>query len=325
MTFNSSEKRAGKIQLQCETATCTAETVRMWDCHSCNVRLPHNIAVSFPPRLHPTRSLRDRSTHTRFTWTRFDSLWWNFFSNTLVGGGWEWTRQKNRTKSKGHLRTDSVYMYMRRFRRCSERRVRKPTKKKSRNFIAEARASLLQHMLFHRYVDEVTWKAHSQVTVTRTMEHRRQSNKKGSPTFPQLRLWTNGSVSQLNGDRATESGLTTQVLLLKSLESNGDRRNYLSSWEENVERRLTVVSEGPAWAETRRSRILDIHAIWSLDRAAAMSSPGFFFSERPRFVELPHRPGIIGSGCQPRLASLHAKVTPDCRRSRSAAPGKHGR
>ena len=31
------------------------------------------------------------------------------------------------------------------------------------------------------------------------------------------------------GDRATENGLTTQVLLLKSLESNGDKRNYLSS------------------------------------------------------------------------------------------------
>ena len=31
--------------------------------NSYNVRLPHNIAVSLPPWLHPTRSLRDRSTH----------------------------------------------------------------------------------------------------------------------------------------------------------------------------------------------------------------------------------------------------------------------
>ena len=63
------------------------------------------------------------------------------------------------------------------------------------------------------------------------MDGKMQSNKKGSPTFPQLHVSerTEPRVSQLNGDHATESGLTTQVLLLKSLESNGDRRNYLSS------------------------------------------------------------------------------------------------
>ena len=93
------------------------------------------------------------------------------------------------------------------------------------------------------------------------MEHRQQPNEKG--------------YSQLNGDRATEGALTTQVLLLKSLESNGDRKNFLSSWEEIVERWLAVNSERPA--ETQMSRILDIQAIWSLDTpgVAAMSSPGF--------------------------------------------------
>ena len=102
-------------------------------------------------------------------------------------------------------------------------------------------------------------------------------------------------IRQLIGDRATESGLTTQVLLLKSLESNGDRRNYLSSWEENVERRLAVVSEGPA--ETRRSRILDIQAIWSLDRSrtAAMSSPGFSALASVHASLSSH---TQGSGCQ---------------------------
>ena len=77
------------------------------------------------------------------------------------------------------------------------------------------------------------------------MEHRRQPNKNGSPTFLQLHASnrTEPHINQ-NGDHATESSLTTQVLLLKSLESNGDRRNYLSSWGENVERRLAVVSEG---------------------------------------------------------------------------------
>ena len=153
------------------------------------------------------------------------------------------------------------------------------------------------------------------------MEHRRQSNKKGSPTFPQLHVSerTEPRVSQLNGNRETESDLTTQVLLLKSLEINGDRRNHLSSWEKNVERRLAAVSERPAWAETRRSRILDIQAIWSLDRAAAMSSPRFFFRERPRFVELPHARDL-GSGCQPRLASLHPRLPSisEC------SAGKHG-
>ena len=60
------------------------------------------------------------------------------------------------------------------------------------------------------------------------MEHRWQSNKK---RLSDLHVFeqTEPRVSQLNGDHATESGLTTQVLLLKSLESNCDRRNYLSS------------------------------------------------------------------------------------------------
>ena len=121
------------------------------------------------------------------------------------------------------------------------------------------------------------------------MDGKMQSNKKGSPTFPQLHVSerTEPRVSQLNGDHATESGLTTQVLILKSLESNGDRRNYLSSWEENVELRLAVVSEGPA--ESRNTQVQDSghSGDLPLDRAAAMSLPGFFFVERPRFVELP--------------------------------------
>ena len=97
--------------------------------------------------------------------------------------------------------------------------------------------------------------------------------------------------------------LTTQVLLLKSLESNGDRRNYLSSWEENVLGRLAVVSEG--LAETLMSRIQNIQAIWSLDepRAAAMSSPGFSALVSIHASSSSHTPG---SRCQPRLASPHA-------------------
>ena len=152
-------KRAGKKQLHCQTATAVS-----------NVRLPHNIAVSFPPRLHPTRSLRDRSTHT---WTRFTVV--KFF---LEHVGWRrlGTRQK-----KGRENASSYTQRMRRFRRCSERRVRKPTKKEKKKLKLHRRsiirASLTQHMLFHWHVDKVTWKAHSQVTVTRTMEHRRQSNK----------------------------------------------------------------------------------------------------------------------------------------------------
>ena len=204
----------------------------------------------------PGSTQLDRSTHT---WTRFTVVKFFFGTRWLAAVG-----NPDKKRRKAHLRTQR----MRRFRRWSERRVRKPTKKKAetsspkhhKGFFAAAYI-----MLFHRHVDEVTWKAqaHSQVAVTRTMEHRRQSNKKGSPTFPHLHVSerTEPRVSQLNGDHATESGLTTQVLLLKSLESNGDRRNYLSSWEENVERRLTVVSEGPARAETRRSRILDNQAI----------------------------------------------------------------
>ena len=99
------------------------------------------------------------------------------------------------------------------------------------------------------------------------------------------RLWTNGTPRQ-----STEWRPRDRKWFKKSLESNGDRRNYLSHWEENVERRLAVVSEGPARAETRRSRILDIQAIclrlW-IGPLRWAYVPGFFFSERPRFVELP--------------------------------------
>ena len=152
-------------------------------------------------------------------------------------------------------------------------------------------ASFPQHMLSHRHVDEVTWKVHSQVTVTRTMEHRLQSNKltKKLSDLPAASfLWTNGTPRQSTEWRSRDrKWFNHSCSALEKSGSNGDRRNYLSSWEENVERRLAVVSEGSAWAETRRSRILDIQAIWSLDGAAAMNSPGFFFIERPRFVELP--------------------------------------
>ena len=114
------------------------------------------------------------------------------------------------------------------------------------------------------------------------MEHRRQSNKKGSPTFPQLNGTPRQSTEWRPRDRKWFNHSSS------ALEKSGKqwRQEELSFFlRGNVERGLAFVSEGPARAETRRSRILDIQAIclW----IAAMSLPGFFFSERPRFVELP--------------------------------------
>ena len=76
------------------------------------------------------------------------------------------------------------------------------------------------------------------------------------------KLWPCASLPSIHdmrvrvkmANRSTESGITTLALLLKRLESNGDKRNYLSSWEENVERRPGVVSKGSA--ETRRYNLL---------------------------------------------------------------------
>ena len=155
----------------------------------------------------------------------------------MVGGGWE------PDKKKGRKRASSYTQRMRRFRRCSERRVRKPTKKKNaetsspkhhKGFFAAQHICCFTDMLTksnekrtRRSLSHERWSADGNCK----MDGKMQSNKKGSPTFPQLHVSerTEPRVSQLNGDQATESGLTTQVLLLKSLESNGDRRNYLSS------------------------------------------------------------------------------------------------
>ena len=139
---------------------------------------------------------------------------------------------------------------------------------------------------------------------------------KNSSTFPQLNVSerTEPRVSQLNGDRATESGLTTQVLLLKSLESNGDRRNHLSSWGKNVERRLAFVSEGPH--EQKHGG----PGFWTFRRSDLWIGPLRWAHLAPASVHASlscHTPGIEGAG----VICDWPACTPDCRWSRSAAPG----
>ena len=129
------------------------------------MRLRRNIAVSLPPRLHPTRSLDSHMNSFHCGEIFLEHVGWR-----RLGTG------QKKKRRKGHLRTDSL---------CGSfvgvvsgglgNRQKKKLKLHRRSII---RAFLPQHMLFHRHVDEVTCKAHSQVTVTRTMEHRRQSNKK---------------------------------------------------------------------------------------------------------------------------------------------------
>ena len=225
---------------------------------------------------------------------------------TLVGGGWK--------GEKGHLRTHSA---------CggfvgAVSSGLGSRQKKGRNFIAEASWGLL----FRRiccFSDTLT-KSHEKRT-HRSLSHERWSTdgnqtKKvtGSPTFPQLHVSerTESRVSQLNGDRPTESGLTTQVLLLKSLEINGDRRNHLSSWEENVERRLADPHEqkhgGPGFWTIRRSDLWIGPLRW-----AHLAS----FSGSVHASLSSHRQGIQGAGVNRDWPAC----TPDCRRSRSAAPG----
>ena len=81
---------------------------------------------------------------------------------------------------------------------------------------------------------------HSLFTVTRTMEHRRQSNKKkGSPTFTSLNK-REPRVSQLNGDHATESGLTMHSS--SALEKSGKQLR---------QEKLSFFLRGERWATAR--------------------------------------------------------------------------
>ena len=99
----------------------------MWDCH-----------ITLPFRSLPGSTQLDRFAIARLTHELWNviSLWW------LEHVGWRrlWTRQRKRRKW-----ASSYGQRMRQFRRCSERRVRKPTKKKKlklhrRSIITDIRA-----------------------------------------------------------------------------------------------------------------------------------------------------------------------------------------
>ena len=265
--FNSSEKEQGKNSYNVRLPLL----YQMWDCH-----------ITLPFRSLPGSTQLDRFAIAQLT-HELVSLWWNFFWNTLVGGGWEPDKKKRRKRASSYTQVSSV----------SERRVRKPTKKKKAETSSPKHhkgffAAAYMYMLFHRHVDEVTWKAHSQVAVTRTMEHRRQSNKKGSPTFPQLH-----AVSERTEPRVSEWRPRDRKWFNHSssaLEKSGKQ------WRQEE---LSFFLRGERWAtarcrfrRTRKSRNTEVQdsghsGDLPLDRAAAMSLPGFFFSEHPRFVELP--------------------------------------
>ena len=131
----------------------------MWDCH-----------LTLPFRSLPGSTQLDCFAIARLTHKIYlEHVGWR-----RLGTRQKKTRQKKRWK--GHLCTDSVcggFVGVLSGRLGS--RQKKKLKLHRRSII---RASLPLHMLFNRHLDEVTWKAHSQVTITRTMEHRRQSNKK---------------------------------------------------------------------------------------------------------------------------------------------------
>ena len=216
----------------------------------------------------------------------------------------------------------------------SERRVRKPTKKKKKKknrktspTVGIISSSLPQRVLFHRcMLTESPEKRTQKVTVTRTMEHRRQANKKGSPTFLQLYASerTEPHVSR-TGDRTTESGLTTQVLLLKSLESKTGEILFLLERRTLSDGLLSIPKDPKKHGGTIFSRILGIlGAIWSLDRATAMSEPVWMSIDDAHLASQLQRASTIRWAPTRQGAGVNCDwlaCTPDCPRPRSAAPG----
>ena len=249
MVFNSSEKEQGKNSYNVRLP----QLYQMWDCH-----------ITLPFRSLPGSTQLDRFAIARLT-HELVSLWWIFFGTRWLAAVGNPTKKKG---EKGHLRTHSVCggfvgVVSGGLGSRQKKNAETSSPKHHKGFFAAA------YMLFHRHVDEVKWKAHSQVTVTRTMEHRRQLQngrqnaiqQKRLSDFPAAsRLWTNGTPRQ----------------------------------EE-----LSFFLRGERWAtarcrfrRTRKSRNTQVQdsghsGDLPLDRAAAMSLPGFFFVERQRFVELP--------------------------------------
>ena len=132
------------------------------------------------------------------------------------------------------------------------------------------------------------------------------------------RLWKNGTPRQSTEWRPRDRKWFNHSS--SALEKSGKQ------WRQEE---LSFFLRGERWAtahcrfrRTRKSRNTEVQDSGQsgdlpLDRAAAMSLPGFFFSERPRFAQLRTLP-TAGQGAG--VNRDWTACTPDCRRSRSAAP-----
>ena len=215
----------------------------------------------------------------------------------------------NPTKKKGRKRASSYTQRMRRFRRCSERRVRKPTKKK-----AETSSPKHHKGFFAIYaVSPTCWRSHMKSALTSRchMNDGAQTavqQKRLSDLPAASRLWTNGTPRQSTEWRPRDRKWFNHSS--SALEKSGKQ------WRQEE---LSFFLRGERWAtarcrfrRTRKSRNTQVQdsghsGDLPLDRAAAISLPGFFrCSSASVHVSLSsHRPG---NGCQPRLDSLHARL-----------------
>ena len=149
-------------------------------------------------------------------------------------------------------------------------------------------------MLFLRHVDEVidmkstlTGHCYTNDGAQTAIQQKRLSDLPAAS-----RLWTNGTPHQSTEWRPRDRKWFNHSS--SAFEKSGKQ----CIWRQQ---KLSSFLKGERWAtarcrfrKTRMSRNTEVqdsghsgNLIFGRDRAAAMSSPGFFFSERPRFVELP--------------------------------------
>ena len=157
----------------------------------------------------------------------------------------------------------------------------------------------------------LTGHCHTNDGAQTAIQQKRLSKRLSTSDLPAAsRLWTNGTPRQSTEWRLRDRKLFNHsISALESLESNGDRRNYLSSWEENVERRLAVVSEGPASAETRSP------GFWTFRRSDLWIGPlrwAHLASSSASVHPCTLRRSSRVAGVKPRLASLHARLPSIC-------------
>ena len=265
MVFNSSEKEQGK--------------------NSYNVRLPQ-LYITLLFRSLPGSTQLDRFAIARLT-HELVSLWWNFFGTRWLAAVGNPTKKKE--GEKGHLRTHSVCGG---FVGVVRGGLGSRQKKKAETSSPKHHIGLLCRSIYA--VSPTCWRSHMKSALTgrcHTNDGAQMAvqQKRLSDLPAASRLWTNGTPRQSTEWRPRDRKWFNH--------SSSALEKSRKQWRQEE---LSFFFRGERWAtarcrfrRTRKSRNTKVQdsghsGDLPLDiGASAMSLPGFFFSERPRFVELP--------------------------------------